>query len=92
MSRECSNNAFAFAASSKGRTVIVMKPLLVSLRFSMASAAMFLGLFSKNTVAAETKSDPVDNRAGKNFIATRVFSAEDDAKVLKAFEGFAKKA
>jgi len=26
-------------------------------------------------------------RAGKNFIATRVFTAEEDAKILKAFEG-----
>jgi len=37
--------------------------------------------------AAETASKEAEYRAGKNFIATRLFSAEDDAKILKAFEG-----
>ncbi|MEO5959442.1 MAG: hypothetical protein ABIZ49_03990 [Opitutaceae bacterium] len=34
-------------------------------------------------LASITEAD----RAGRSFIATRVFSAEDDAKILKAFEG-----
>jgi hypothetical protein len=35
--------------------------------------------------AAEATADSL--RAGTNFIPTRVFSAEEDAQVLKAFEG-----
>lgn len=37
--------------------------------------------------SAETPSKEAEYRVGKNFMATRVFSAEEDAKVLKAFEG-----
>ena len=37
--------------------------------------------------AAEPASKESEYRVGKNFIATRVFSAEDDAKILKAFDG-----
>ena len=37
--------------------------------------------------AAEATSKQTEYRAGKNFIATRVFSAEEDAKILQAFEG-----
>jgi regulator of RNase E activity RraA len=48
---------------------------------------MLLPLFVQPFSAAEPTRPPPDDRAGKNFIATRVFSAEDDTKVLKAFEG-----
>lgn len=37
--------------------------------------------------AADAGAKEAEYRAGKNFIATRVFSAEEDAKILKAFEG-----
>jgi regulator of RNase E activity RraA len=37
--------------------------------------------------AANAKRPASDDRAGKNFIPTRVFSAEEDAKLLQAFEG-----
>lgn len=37
--------------------------------------------------AAESASKEPEYRVGKNFIATRIFSAEDDAKILKAFDG-----
>jgi len=37
--------------------------------------------------AAELASREAEYRAGKNFIATRVFSSEDDARILKAFAG-----
>jgi len=58
----------------------VMKPL---------TAAMILPLLTLHFLpcarAAEGGTEAV--RAGTNFIPTRVFSAEDDQKVLKAFEG-----
>lgn len=53
---------------------------------SLAVAA-FLSLSASLTGAAEPASKEAEYRAGKNFIPTRVFSAEDDAKVLQAFEG-----
>jgi 4-hydroxy-4-methyl-2-oxoglutarate aldolase len=37
--------------------------------------------------AAAQPSKETEYRAGKNFIQTRVFSAEEDQKILKAFEG-----
>ena len=37
--------------------------------------------------AAETATDDSPLRAGTNFLTTRVFSPEDDQKVLKAFDG-----
>jgi regulator of RNase E activity RraA len=37
--------------------------------------------------AAEPASKEPEYRAGKNFIPTRVFSAEEDQKILKAFDG-----
>ena len=61
---------------------------------SVYMAAVFLSsTFStsvQSLVAAESAAvvpSASDPRAGKNFIATRVFSAEDDAKLLKEFEG-----
>jgi 4-hydroxy-4-methyl-2-oxoglutarate aldolase len=60
-------------------------PLLSSRLFPIAIAAS-LAAFASPLFTAESAS-AADNRAGKNFIATRVFSAEDDAKVLKAFAG-----
>jgi len=53
---------------------------------SLAVAA-FLSLTASFVGAAEPASHEAEYRAGKNFIPTRVFSAEDDAKILKAFEG-----
>src|SRR5688572_7438895 len=39
-------------------------------------------------VALGAESDPVsDLRAGRTFIPTKVFAAEDDAKVLALFDG-----
>lgn len=65
-----------------------MNPIPLSIRWSVVSATWLLvASFSSLLNAAETKSPTTDDRAGKNFIATRVFSAEDDAKVLKAFAG-----
>ena len=45
-------------------------------------------LLSLNTgSAAEAVSHEAEYRAGRNFIATRVFTLEEDQKILKAFEG-----
>ncbi len=38
-------------------------------------------------LAADSVSHEAEYRAGHNFIATRVFSPEEDQKLLKAFEG-----
>ena len=52
------------------------------LTFILVSAMVFL-----DATAAETTTNDHALRAGTNFIPTRVFSADDDQKVLKAFEG-----
>jgi regulator of RNase E activity RraA len=52
------------------------------LTLNVISAAVFL-----DASAAEIATNENTLRAGTNFIATRVFSAEEDQKVLKAFEG-----
>jgi len=57
-----------------------------SLRRTATLAAVFLAFIASSVRAAGPASQADAHRAGKNFIATRVFSAEDDAKVLKAFD------
>ena len=42
---------------------------------------------SLDASAADSATNENPLRAGTNFIATRLFSAEEDQKVLKAFEG-----
>jgi regulator of RNase E activity RraA len=65
-----------------------MKTTLRSLCLPLAYAVIMFALFVPPVPAAETKKAlETEYRAGKNFIPTRVFTAEDDAKVLKAFEG-----
>ena len=59
------------------------RPSLFGRRLTLSA----LLLSSFHCAQAAEPAAPADNRAGKNFIATRVFSAEDDARVLKAFEG-----
>lgn len=65
--------------------MISMKPRLPSLlRFlGVVGCALVYPLASP---AAET-GKAADLRAGKNFLPTRVFGAEEDARILKAFEG-----
>ena len=64
-----------------------MKTSLNRLYWRAVPAALVCASLFAPGRAAEPKRAPEDHRAGKNFIATRVFSPEDDAKVLKAFEG-----
>jgi 4-hydroxy-4-methyl-2-oxoglutarate aldolase len=45
------------------------------------------GLLSCDATAAEPVARPAVSRAGTNFMATRVYSAEEDQQVLKAFDG-----
>ncbi|MGD0652371.1 MAG: RraA family protein [Verrucomicrobiia bacterium] len=49
---------------------------------SLASVSILTG-----ATAAELSADATAFRAGTNFIPTRVFSAEEDQRLLKAFEG-----
>jgi 4-hydroxy-4-methyl-2-oxoglutarate aldolase len=39
------------------------------------------------TIAADTKPEIEELRAGKNFITTKVYSVEDDEQILKFFKG-----
>lgn len=51
-----------------------------------AAVVLVAALFGGSVRAADATGSQGD-RAGRNYIATRVFSAEDDARLLKAFEG-----
>lgn len=64
-----------------------MKTTLRRPRFRFAATAILIAFHLASTRAADTSRGADADRAGKNFIATRVFSAADDANVLKAFEG-----
>jgi 4-hydroxy-4-methyl-2-oxoglutarate aldolase len=56
-------------------------PKLFTLAAGLIAVAVSPGL------AADDAATVAEYRAGKNFIPTRVFSAEDDAKILQAFDG-----
>jgi regulator of RNase E activity RraA len=53
---------------------------------SAALAATGL-MLAGSAVAQHSPTEVADYRDGRNFIATRTFSAEDDKRILKAFEG-----
>lgn len=53
-------------------------------RRSLAVVALIIAV---PAAAQPSASEIADYRDGKNFIATRTFSAEDDQRILKAFEG-----
>ena len=57
-------------------------PFTVLLSLNVASLMVLF-----DAAAAETPTNTGALRAGTNFIPTRIFSAEEDQKVLKAFEG-----
>ena len=57
-------------------------PFTVLLTLNVASLMVLF-----DAAAAETPTNTGALRAGTNFIPTRIFSAEEDQKVLKAFEG-----
>ena len=67
-----------------------MKPHAVSLlSVSLIAIATTASIGPFRAAAAEPSAPDSSAalRAGKNFIATRTFSAEEDQKILKAFEG-----
>lgn len=57
-----------------------MKPIPVVVLLSAA-------LLGVAIASAADAAKATEYRAGKNFLPTRVFSAEDDQKILKAFDG-----
>ena len=54
---------------------------------ALAVAASVLLSLVPSGRAAEPTAKETEYRAGKNFISTRVFTAEDDRKILLAFDG-----
>jgi 4-hydroxy-4-methyl-2-oxoglutarate aldolase len=66
-----------------------MKPVTVRLSPSgwLSFVITFASVALSSSFAAEPASREAEYRAGKNFIATRVFSVDEDARILKAFEG-----
>jgi regulator of RNase E activity RraA len=50
-------------------------------------AGLTLAIATSDAMAADSQATLTSIRAGTNFIATRVYSPEEDDKVLKAFEG-----
>ncbi len=56
------------------------KQVLISMVILTSALAPF-------AAAAEPSAKAIEYRAGKNFIATRVFTPEEDARILQAFAG-----
>lgn len=56
-----------------------------AIRLILSGAAM--AVLSCNVLTAQNAAPAGDPRAGRSFLPTQVYSAEDDAAVLKAFEG-----
>jgi regulator of RNase E activity RraA len=60
-------------------------PLLRS--FAVTASVVITGCLRGSAAEPAPASHEAEYRSGKNFIVTRVFSAEDDKKVLAVFEG-----
>jgi len=70
--------------SSKTTIVAAELVLIVTLGFSL----FFSGSYSRPALANENAGpNTKELRAGKNFIPTKVYSAQDDEQILKFFEG-----
>jgi 4-hydroxy-4-methyl-2-oxoglutarate aldolase len=66
-------------------TVRVSLAILIGL---LGVSLLFAAVGSEPTAAKQSaKPDIEELRAGKNFIATKVYSAEEDAHILRLFEG-----
>ena len=62
--------------------------ILLVLAGSLAASLVVLGASSQPAAAKQNPAPTSEElRAGKNFIATKVYSAEDDEQTLKLFEG-----
>ena len=70
--------------SSKTTIVAPVLVLIVTLGFSL----FFSGSFSRQALANENAGPNTQElMAGKNFIPTKIYSAQDDEQILKFFEG-----
>jgi len=70
--------------SSKTTTLAFVMVLILILGLSL----LFSGSYSRPVLANETARPNIEElRAGKNFIPTKVYSAEEDEQILKLFEG-----
>jgi regulator of RNase E activity RraA len=70
--------------SSKTTIVATVLVLIVTLGFSL----VFSGSYSRPALANQDTGPSINElRAGKNFISTKVYSAQDDVQILKIFEG-----
>jgi len=65
----------------KSKTILIALALVSLLAFSLFASA------EDQKPKPEPKPEAEELRAGKNLITTKVYSAEDDQKVLKLFEG-----
>ncbi len=70
--------------SSKTTIVAIVLVLIVTLGFSL----VFSGSYSRPALANENAGPNTQElRAGKNYIPTKVYSAQDDEQILKFFDG-----
>jgi regulator of RNase E activity RraA len=68
------------------KTTIVSILLVIIITFGLL--LIFSGFYSRAALANENAgSNTKELRAGKNFIPTKVYSAQEDEKILKLFEG-----
>jgi len=62
--------------------------ILLVLAGLLAASLVVIGAYSQPAAARQNPAPASEDlRAGKNFIATRVYGAEDDEQILKLFEG-----
>ncbi len=62
--------------------------VLLVLAGSLAASLVVVGACSQPVAAKQNRAPTSEElKAGKNFIATKVYSAEDDEQILKLFEG-----
>ena len=70
--------------SSKTTIVVTVLVLILALGFSL----VFSGSYTRPALANEDAGPNTQElRAGKNYIPTKVYSAQDDEQILKFFEG-----
>ena len=56
-------------------------------RFSISASVLLVGLFGCSYLAAAQSDAAEEYRAGENFISTKVYSEEEDQKILELFDG-----
>ena len=66
------------------RTIV---PRSIFLAAVVLAAVLLVGCLAIATSAQEPAKKPADPRGGANFISTKVYSQEEDQKVLGLFAG-----